>query len=133
MITIDKYVKIKEIEAKFSDLLNNKRSTNIQKGKNLINTDQDEISNPFRFLLEIEKYKFDKEKLREFTNKIIHGLCVIKLGITNGELQNQHLKKLKTILQKSRSNLDLLELNEAIESVIVCSDVQLTKSSIKIT
>ncbi|RYE06085.1 MAG: hypothetical protein EOP33_02465 [Rickettsiaceae bacterium] len=128
MITADKYSKLKKIEAKFGELFNNQQFADSEQNKTSIDNDKNAISNPFQFLLEVEKHKLDGAKLNEFTSKIINGLCVIKLGITNGELQKEHLKKLRMVLQKSRSNLSFLGLNEEIESILIHSEMQLAKS-----
>lgn len=137
MITIDKANQPKNItNTKSKTLLKKNKikgsfiNQTFHESTNIEATIQLPEINPFLFLQEINEYKHDQEKLKEAGSKILVCLNDIRFGLMNGELEEEHIKKLKKVLETNQHQFKYLELQNVIDDIILRSEVELAKIEI---
>lgn len=83
--------------------------------------------NPFLVLQEVDRYKYDKDKLQQAGNDMLSSLNEIRFGLISGELNQAHIKKLKDVLSRNKHEFTFPELQSIIDDIILRCEVELAK------
>ncbi|MFK8040628.1 MAG: flagellar assembly protein FliX [Rickettsiaceae bacterium] len=81
--------------------------------------------NPF---LEINELKLNKDQdFLDTGDKVLSALNHLRLGMLNGELNKNHMLKIKDILQGYYNKFELLEVHNVVDEIILRAEIEIAK------